>query len=78
MKKSDSNDKKAFEQEVKKLRKENEKLKLQLQRQKEADNAEIKELKKELKKKDVPKKTITKEQEELLLKLFQDIDSRFK
>ena len=52
MKKSDSNDsKKAFEQEVKKLRKENEKLKLQLQRQKEADKAEIKELKKEIKKK---------------------------
>lgn len=61
------------EQELKRLRKENAKLKTQ----KEADKAKIKGLKKELKKKDVPTITISEEQRKLLSNLFPDIDSLF-
>lgn len=61
------------EQELRRLRKENAKLKTQ----KEADKAKIKELKKELKKKDVPTITISEEQRRLLSSLFPDIDSLF-
>lgn len=74
MKKSGSNTpKETPEQELKRLRKENSKLKAQ----KEADKAKINDLKKELKKKDVPTITISKEQRELLSSLFPDIDSLF-
>lgn len=62
------------EQELKRLRKENSRLKAQ----KEADKAKIKDLKKELKKKDVPTITISEEQRKLLSSLFPDIDSVFK
>ena len=74
MKKSDSNTpKETPEEELKRLRKENSKLKAQ----KEADKAKILDLKKELKKKDVPTITITEEQRKLLSSLFPDIDSLF-
>ena len=74
MRKSDSNaPKETPEQELKRLRKENSKLKAQ----KEADKAKIKDLKKELKKKDVPTITVTEEQRKLLSSLFPDIDSLF-
>ena len=74
MKKSGSNTpKETPEQELKRLRKENTKLKTQ----KEADKAKIRDLKKELKKKDVPAITITEEQRKLLSSLFPDIDSLF-
>lgn len=62
------------EQELKRLRKDNSRLKTQ----KEADKAKIKDLKKELKKKDVPTITISEEQRKLLSSLFPDIDSVFK
>ena len=74
MKKSGSNTpKETPEQELKRLRKENTKLKTQ----KEADKAKIRDLRKELKKKDVPTITITEEQRKLLSSLFPDIDSLF-
>lgn len=74
MKKSDSNTpKETPEEELKRLRKENSKLKAQ----KEADKAKILDLKKELKKKDVPTITVTEEQRRLLSSLFPDIDSLF-
>ena len=74
MKKSDSNTpKETPEEELKRLRKENSKLKAQ----KEADKAKILDLKKELKKKDVPTITVTEEQRKLLSSLFPDIDSLF-
>lgn len=74
MKKSGSDTpKETPEQELRRLRKENAKLKTQ----KEADKAKIKELKKDLKKKDVPTITISEEQRRLLSSLFPDIDSLF-
>lgn len=74
MKKSGSNtSKETPEQELKRLRKENSRLKTQ----KEADKAKIKSLKKELKKKDVPTITISTEQRMLLSNRFPDIDSVF-
>ena len=74
MKKLDSNmPKETPEQELERLRKENAKLKSQ----KEADKVKIKDLKKELKKKDVPTITVTEEQRKLLSSLFPDIDSLF-
>lgn len=74
MKKSGSDTpKETPEQELRRLRKENAKLKTQ----KEADKAKIKDLKKELKKKDVPTITISEEQRRLLSSLFLDIDSLF-
>lgn len=74
MKKLDSgNIEKNLEKELKKLLKENAKLKSQ----KEADKAEIKRLKKDLKKKDAPKLTLTEEQRQQLLNLFRNIDSLF-
>lgn len=74
MKKSDSNTpKETPEEELKRLRKENSKLKAQ----KEAGKAKILDLKKELKKKDVPTITVTEEQRKLLSSLFPDIDSLF-
>lgn len=74
MKKSGSDTpKETPEQELKRLRKENTKLKTQ----KEADKAKIRDLNKELKKKDVPTITITEEQRKLLSSLFPDIDSLF-
>ena len=75
MKESSSNSpKETPEQELKRLRKENAKLKSQ----KEADKAKIKDLKKELKKKDVPTITVTEEQRRLLSSLFPGIDSLFR
>lgn len=74
MKKSDSNTpKETPEEELKRLRKENSKLKAQ----KEADKAKILDLRKELKKKNVPTITVTEEQRKLLSSLFPDIDSLF-
>ena len=74
MKKSGSNTpRETPEQELKRLRKENARLKSQ----KEADKAKISDLKKELKKKDVPTITVTEEQRRLLSSLFPDIDSLF-
>jgi len=79
MKKSGSDTtKETPEQELKRLRKENSNLKSRLKTQKEADKAKIKDLKKELKKKDVPTITISEEQRKLLSSLFPDIDSVFK
>ena len=78
MKKSGSNTpKETPEEELKRLRKENFKLKSKLKSQKEADKAKISDLRKELKKKDVPTITVTEEQRKLLSSLFPDIDSLF-
>ena len=65
--------KETLEEEVKRLRKENAKLKSQ----KEAKEAKLKETRKELKKKDVKTVTVTEEQMELLSTLFPDIDTLF-
>lgn len=74
MKKSDSKaPKETPEQELRRLRKENSRLKTQ----KEADKAKIRDLKNELKK-DVPTITISEEQRKLLSSLFPDIGSVFK
>lgn len=62
------------EQELKRLRKENAKLKAK----QEADKAKIAEIRKELKKKDVRKVTLTDEQMKFLSNLFPDIDSLFR
>ncbi len=74
MKKVDSKShKETLEEEVKRLRKENAKLKSQ----KAAKEAKLKETRKELKKKDVKTVTVTEEQKKLLSTLFPDIDSLF-
>ena len=74
MKKLDSiTNKETLEEEVKRLRKENAKLKSQ----KEADEDKLKKMKKELKKKDVKTVTVTEEQKKLLSTLFPDIDTLF-
>lgn len=74
MKKSDSKpNKETQEEELKRLRKENAKLKSQ----KEVHKTKISEMKKELKKKDATTVTITEEQRKLLLTLFPDIDTLF-
>ena len=78
MKKSGSKaPKETLEQELKRLRKENAKLKSQ----KEAEKAKVRDLRKELqresKKKVVPTITMTEEQRKLLSNLFPDIDSLF-
>ena len=72
MKKLDSNqDKESLLEELKRLRKENKKL----ASQKDRIKAKYDKTKKELKKKDVRKITLTDEQSQLLSSLFQDIDS---
>lgn len=74
MKKVDSKPhKETLEEEVKRLRKENAKLKSQ----KAAKEAKFKETRKELKKKDVKTVTVTEEQMKLLSTLFPDIDTLF-
>lgn len=74
MKKLDSKpNKETLEEEVKRLRKENAKLKSQ----KATEKAKHKETKKELKKKDVKTVIVTEEQKELLSTLFPDIDILF-
>ena len=74
MKKLDSKpNKETLEEEVKRLRKENAKLKSQ----KAVEKAKHKETKKELKKKDVKTVTVTEEQKKLLSTLFPDIDTLF-
>lgn len=74
MKKVDSKPhKETPEEEVKRLRKENAKLKSQ----KSAKEAKLKETRKELKKKDVKTVTVTEEQMKLLSTLFPDIDTLF-
>ena len=79
MKRSDSKPtKETPEQELKRLRKENSRLKSKLKSQKEADKAEINKLKKELKKKDVPTIALSEEQRKFLSTLFQDIDTLFR
>lgn len=75
MKKSDDKTvKETPEEELKRLRKENAKLKSQ----KEADKAKIEGLRKELKKKVVPRQTLTEEQIKYLSNLFPGIDSLFR
>ena len=72
MKKLDSNqDKELLLEELKRLRKENKKL----ASQKDKIKAKYDKTKKELKKKDVRKITLTDEQSRLLSSLFPDIDS---
>lgn len=72
MKKLDSNqDKDSLLEELKRLRKENKKL----VSQKDKIKAKYDKTKKELKKKDVRKITLTDEQSQLLSSLFPDIDS---
>lgn len=72
MKKLDSNqDKELLLEELKHLRKENKKL----ASQKDKIKAKYDKTKKELKKKDVRKITLTDEQSRLLSSLFPDIDS---
>ena len=74
MKKVDSKPhKETMEEEVTRLRKENDKLKSQ----KAAKEAKLKETRKELKKKDVKTVTVTEEQMKLLSTLFPDIDTLF-
>lgn len=74
MKKVDSKPhKETLEEEVKRLRKENAKLKSQ----KAAREAKLKETRKEFKKKDVKTVTVTEEQMKLLSTLFPDIDTLF-
>lgn len=73
MKKSDSkSNKETLEEEVKRLRKENAKLKSQ----KAAKEAKLKEARKELKK-NVKTVTVTEEQMKLLSNIFPDIDTLF-
>lgn len=75
MKKTDSNhSEEALEQKIKRLEKENARLKAK----READKAKIAEIRKELKKKDVRKVTLTDEQMKFLSSLFPDIDSLFR
>lgn len=72
MKKLDSrHDKEAPQEELKRLRKENKKL----ASQKDKFKAKYDKAKKELKKKDVAKITLTDEQSRLLSNLFPDINS---
>ena len=72
MKKLDSNqDKDSLLEELKRLRKENK----ILASQKDKIKAKYDKTKKELKKKDVRKITLTDEQSQLLSSLFPDIDS---
>ena len=72
MKKLDSShDKETPQEELKRLRKENKKL----ASQKDKIKAKYDKTKKELKKKDVRKITLTEEQSRLLSSLFPDIDS---
>lgn len=72
MKKSDSKPNiETSEKELKRLRKENAKLKSQ----KMADKAKMDEMRKDLKKKDVLTVTIIEEQRKLLSNLFPDIDT---
>ena len=72
MKKSESTSRKETpEEELKRLRKENKKL----ASQKDKIKAKYDKTKKELKKKDVRKITLTDEQSQLLSSLFPDIDS---
>ena len=72
MKKSESTSRKETpEEELKRLRKENKKL----ASQKDKIKAKYDKTKKELKKKDVRKITLTDEQSRLLSSLFPDIDS---
>ena len=92
MKKSESTSRKETpEEELKRLRKENQSLKSDLEKvnkqherikdklkaSKDKLKAEKKALKAELKKKDVTTATLSKEQKELLSTLFPDIDIRF-
>jgi hypothetical protein len=71
MKKSESNPRKETPaEELKRLRKENKSLKSNLVKTK----GKLKQTKAELKKKDVTTITLSKEQKELLSKLFPDID----
>ena len=74
MRKVDSkSNKETLEKEVRRLRKENAKLKSQ----KAAKEAKLKEAQKELKRKDVKTVTVTDEQKKLLSTLFPDIDTLF-
>ena len=72
MKKLDSDqNKESLHEEIKRLRKENKKL----ASQKDKLKAKYDETRKELKKKDVRKITLTDEQSRLLSNLFPDIDT---
>ena len=71
MKRSDSkHSQETLEEELKRLRKENAKLKSQ----KETDKAKIEAMRKELKKKEEPKPVFSKEQWKRISSLLKDID----
>lgn len=75
MKKTDSNPSgETLEQKVKRLEKENARLKAG----READKAKIAEIRKELKKKEEPKLTKADELIQSILSRLPDIDSRFR
>lgn len=76
MRKSDSkHSQETQEEELKRLRKENSKLRRQMQTQKDADKAKIKAMRKELKKKEEPKPVFSKEQWKRISSLLKDIDT---
>ena len=88
MKKSESTSRKeTLEEELKRLRKENQSLKSDLKKvdkqherikdKLKQTKGKLKQTKAELKKKDVTTTTLSKEQKELLATLFPDIDIRF-
>ena len=88
MKKSESTSRKeTLEEELKRLRKENQSLKSDLKKvdkqherikdKLKQTKGKLKQTKAELKKKDVTTATLSKEQKELFSKLFSDIDIRF-
>lgn len=77
MKKSDSKPSQETQQEeLKRLRKENAKLRNQMQAQKEANKAKIEAMRKELKKKEEPKPVFSKEQWKRISNLLKDIDTQ--
>lgn len=77
MKKSDSKpSQETPQEELKRLRKENARLRTQMQAQKDADKAKIEAMRKELKKKEEPKPVFGKEQWKRISNLLKDIDTQ--
>lgn len=77
MKKSDSKpSQETPQEELKRLRKENARLRTQMQAQKDADKAKIEAMRKELKKKEEPKPAFGKEQWKRISNLLKDIDTQ--
>ena len=67
----------SLKSDLEKVNKQHERIKDKLKASKDKLKAEKKALKAELKKKDVTRTTLSKEQKELLSTLFPDIDIRF-